>query len=234
MKKITVLFILCCLKTMAQNIKDCADCSTRAITAEQIKQLSIDEIRFLTNDLFARKGYVFQDDAIDAYYADKTWYQPVNANYTIAYTPIEKQNIKLFQDRTKQLKSEREELVNELKKFKNLIDNPKELQKQFGYNVEENNNFIKNVLDEIFIDDIHWFKKKGLYTVTKDNGDIVKEYALKINGSKVTLHLGIKGGSALSNGDTMYQEKTAKEISYAYLFEFINGKLTFQKVVTAG
>ena len=45
---------------MAQ-LKDCATCATQVIDEEQISKLSIDELRFLTNDLYARKGYKFKD-----------------------------------------------------------------------------------------------------------------------------------------------------------------------------
>ena len=45
---------------MAQ-LKDCATCSTQVIKEQQISKLSIDKLRFLTNDLYARKGYKFKD-----------------------------------------------------------------------------------------------------------------------------------------------------------------------------
>lgn len=220
----------------AQTLKDCSACSTQIVNAEQIKNLSIDEIRFLTNDLFARKGYVFQDSDIDAYYSNKTWYKPVNANYTLEYNNIEKQNIKLFQEKTKEQKVNREKLITELKKLKNLINqnNKQELKRQFSFDVEDNSNFIKNITDEIFIEDINWFKKEGLYKVTKDNGDIVKEYILKINGENLSFEFAIRGTSDIGNGDVIYPRENINEVSYFYYFKFEDGKLMFEKVIVAG
>ncbi|SDK12917.1 YARHG domain-containing protein [Pedobacter sp. ok626] len=59
------LFTLFFLKTVnAQSLDDCASCSTHLLKPAQIENLSIDEIRFLTNDLFARKGYKFEKGRI--------------------------------------------------------------------------------------------------------------------------------------------------------------------------
>ena len=55
---------------MAQ-LKDCATCSTQVIKEQQISKLSIDELRFLTNDLYARKGYKFKDYEISNYFNEK-------------------------------------------------------------------------------------------------------------------------------------------------------------------
>jgi hypothetical protein len=186
--------------------------------------------------LFARKGYVFQDSDIDAYYSNKTWYKPVNANYTIEYNSIEKQNIKLFQEKTKDLKADREKLINELKNFKNLLDtnNKQELKRKFAFDVGDNSNFIKNVTDEIFMEDINWFKKEGLYKVTKDNGDIVKDYILRIDGENVSFEFAIRGASDIGNGDIIYPRQYITEASYFYNFKFKNGKLIFEKVIMAG
>ncbi len=232
----TFLLLTIFTQSFGQTLKDCSICSTQIIKAEQIKELSIDEIRFLTNDLFARKGYVFQDSDIDAYYSNKTWYKPVNANYTIEYNSIEKQNIKLFQEKTKELKAYREKLINELKHLKNLLDtnNKQELKRKFALDIEDNSNFIKNVTDEIFIEDINWFKKKGLYKVTKDNGDIVKEYILRVDGENVSFEFAIRGGSDIGNGDVIYPREYITEASYVYYFKFENGKLIFEKVIMAG
>jgi hypothetical protein len=45
------------IQSFGQTLKNCSICSNQIIKNEQLKNLSIDELRFLTNDLFARKGY---------------------------------------------------------------------------------------------------------------------------------------------------------------------------------
>lgn len=220
----------------AQVLADCADCASRVVRSDELKELSIDEIRYLTNDLFARKGYVFQDSEIDAYYSQKSWYKPVNANYTLEYTQTEKKNIRMFQDRTAELKTERERMIAELKKFRAVClgNNTQELNRLFHYDVAENSDFLKNILDEIILDDIHWYKNEGLYSVIRDNGEIVKSYALKISGRKIVFDFSIRGGSAIGNGETLYPKEHITELSYRYVFEFRNGRLIFIKMDEAG
>ncbi|MGJ1364248.1 YARHG domain-containing protein [Sphingobacterium spiritivorum] len=237
MKNLLILFLIAFSQyAAAQTLKDCSTCATELIKADQIKELSVDEIRYLTNDLFARKGYVFQSSEIDSYYSDKSWYKPVNANSTLEYNKIENQNIKLFQDRTKALLAERAQLIAELKKLKSLVmsKNKMVFQNQFGYKTEDNNDYILNVVDEIFLDDIHWFKNEGLYKVSKDNGDIIKEYTLQIVGNTVTFSFSLRGFSDIGNGNTIYPTTFSPESSYLYVFRFAQGKLRFDKVIVAG
>ena len=74
-----LMIVLFSLNATAQ-LKDCATCATQVIDEEQISKLSIDELRFLTNDLYARKGYKFKDYEISNYFNEKPWYKPVSDN----------------------------------------------------------------------------------------------------------------------------------------------------------
>ncbi len=235
-KMILLVLMSACTLTYAQKPQDCATCATRELRREELNELSIDEIRYLTNDLFARRGYVFQSAEIDAYYSNKAWYKPVNANYTIEYNAIEKQNIKLFQDITKELVAGRNQMVEALKRFKSVLDagDKEALAKQYQYRVETTSDFIKNVTDELFMDDIHWAKHKGLYRVTKDNGDIVKDYVLKIDGNQVVFEFALRGASEIDREGSLYPREYMSEASYAYVFEYVKDKLVFKKLVVAG
>lgn len=125
------------LKLTGQTLEDCSTCSTQIIKSEQIKNSSIDDVRFLTNDLYARKGYKFKSADIDNYYSDKVWYKPVTDNNKIVYNAIEKQNIKLFQDKTLAIENERKNLITELKNFKaSLLSNDlSTLSSKYNYSV---------------------------------------------------------------------------------------------------
>lgn len=68
----------------------------------------MDEIRYLTNDLFATKGYVCKSSDVNNYYSNIKWYKPTADNKKIIYNNIEKQNIKLFQDKTSTIKNDRD------------------------------------------------------------------------------------------------------------------------------
>ena len=109
--------VLFSLNATAQ-LKNCATCATQVIKEQQISELSIDELRFLTNDLYARKGYKFKDYEISNYFNKKPWYKPVSYNSKVKLNTVEEQNVKLFQERTAILKADREKLLEALRSLK--------------------------------------------------------------------------------------------------------------------
>ena len=123
------------IQSFGQTLKDCSTCSSQIIKTEQIKSLSIDEIRLLTNEIFARNGYQFENSRFQNFFEDKSWYKSKNDNKSVVFNEIEKKNIKLFQDKTKELKNNQQELVNQLKTFKNQVsnNNKEELKTKFGF-----------------------------------------------------------------------------------------------------
>ncbi len=221
---------------VAQDLKDCVSCSAKMIKTEQVKNLSIDELRFLTNDLFARKGYRFKQGEVDSYFAQKEWYKRVKDNAEIVFSDIEKQNIKLFQDRTLYLKGKREKLLAELQVLKQyvLADNQQGLSDRFAYSKTKNDfPFLKKVLEKVSIGDINWFKHKAKYEMTIDDGDFVRVYSIDINGSKVVFKYNNQGGSRLDEQNTMYPTDYNNEFAYWWIFEF-DGALKYVKFDVAG
>lgn len=236
----TFLLLTIFTQTFGQTLKDCSTCSTQIIKEEQIKDLSIDEIRFLTNDLFARRGYKFTNSEIDWYYSEKSWYKPISDNSKIMYNATEKQNIKLFQDRTTVLKSDREKLITELKNFKSaILSNSRAiLTDKYNFssnNYENNKDILKNIsetLQKVNIDDINWTKHKGIYKVIIDNGDYVMDYEISIDKNKVTIRYANQGGSEF--GELLYPTDMITEFAYHWNFEWKNNKLKFVQLIVAG
>ncbi len=229
-----------CFKSNAQTLKDCSNCSTQIIKEEQIKDLSIDEIRFLTNDLFARKGYKFDNIDIHNYYTEKVWYKPVSDNNKIIFNNIEKQNIKILQDRTTELKEEREKLIVELKNFKYLMlsNNKSELNTKYGYstiNKDYNNQYkyLTEALTNINLNDVNWSFGIGMYKVTVDNGDFVMNYEIRISSVGFSITYGNQGGSEF--GKQVYPiEDRITEFTFWWEFEWKNNKIKFIKMDMAG
>jgi len=231
------LFTLFVLKTaIAQSLTDCASCATQRLKPEQIENLSIDEIRFLTNDLFARKGYKFKKGEVDSYYAEKKWYKPVKNNDEIIFNEIEKQNISLFQQHTLVLKNNREKMMAELQRLKQyvLADNAQELSRQFKY-TKTNSDFqyLQKALEKISVNDINWFKHKAKYELTIDDGDFVRVYSIKIDRNKIRISFNNQGGSTLDEQTTLYPTDYNNEFAYWWDFEF-DGALKFIKFDVAG
>lgn len=233
---ISLFLVLLFKLSSAQTLKDCASCATKILNPAQIKDLSIDEIRFLTNDLFARAGYKFKKGEVDSYYAEKEWYKPKKNNNEIVFNDIEKQNTKLFQERTVQLKSEREKMLAELKALKLyvLADNASELSNRFKYSKNTNEfQYLQKALEKINIDDINWFKHLAKFEMTIDNGDFIRVYSIQIDGNKIRITYNNQGGSNLAENTTLYPTDYNNEFAYWWNFEF-NGSLKFINFDAAG
>ncbi|WP_428979529.1 YARHG domain-containing protein [Flavobacterium piscisymbiosum] len=208
---------------------------SKTIKQEQIKNLSIDELRFLTNDLYARKGYKFKSGEIDNYYSDKKWYKPINDNEKIVYNTIEQQNLQLFKQRTAELKTDRDKLMNELKIFKaTILANDKvTLKNKYSFTTEnEQYKNITEALKKINLEDVNWSKNKGLYGVTIDNGDYVMTYELKIEKNHVIVQYSSRGGSDIA--ESLYPSEFSDEFSFWWEFEWKNDTLKFIKMNVAG
>lgn len=243
-----LLFLFCCFQTKAQILKDCSSCSTQIIKTEQIKDLSIDEIRYLTNDLFARKGYRFTNSNIDLYYSEKNWYKPIDDNNKIVYNDTEKKNIKQFQDKTAELNADREALIKELKNFKLsfLQADEKILKSKYGYDLgidpkntylndsgEEHRKYFKEVLNKLNIDDINWIKEIGFYKVTVDNLNSTIGYEVRIEHENIYFKYDFDTGSEEIK-ESLYPTEYFIEFTYFWKFEWKNNKLKFIDLIVAG
>jgi hypothetical protein len=243
MKQIFYLFfLLLCFKGTAQALKDCSTCSTQIIKAEQIKNLSVDEIRLLTNTIFARNGYQFESSRFQNYFEQKTWYKSKNDNKAVVFNEIEKQNIKFLQEATKSLKAKQGELINQIKSFKELVlaNKTNELKSQFGFFYEnqtgdDESKSLKKVLNKINLDDINYYKNKGLNSVMQDNGFVKIVYELSIEGKSVNFYYNYMSHSKIiEDFDEFTDYHSEEEYMYNWQFEFINGKLKFIRLAIAG
>ena len=237
-----LLFVFCCLQTKAQSLKDCSTCSTQIIKAEQIKGLSIDEIRLLTNEIFARNGYQFENSRFQNFFEEKSWYKSINDNKSVVFNEVEKKNVKLFQDKTKELKNNQQELVNQLKTFKNLVlnNNKEELKTKFGFYYENQTGddepkSLKEVLNKINLDDINYYKSNGLNSTMTDNGFVKIVYEIYIENENVNLYYNYMTHSKIiKDFDEFTDYHSENEYMYNWQFEFKNNKLNFIRLAIAG
>lgn len=239
---IFIVFTVLCLNVKAQTLKDCSTCATQLIKSEKINDLSIDEIRLLTNEIFARNGYQFENSRFQNFFEEKSWYQSKNNNKSVVYNEIEKKNIKLFQDKTKELKNKQQALVNQLKNFKNLVINDKkeELKTKFGFNYEnqigdDESNWLKEVFNKINIDDINYYKNNGLNSTTTDNGFVKIVYEVSIENENVNIYYNYMTHSKIiKNFDAFTDYHSEEEFMYNWQFEFKNDRLKFVRLAIAG
>jgi hypothetical protein len=72
-----------------------ADSGIRYLTGAELERLSVDRLRIARNEIFARKGRHFKDDALRAYFSQFAWYQP--RAWDVPLNPIEVANVRLIQ-----------------------------------------------------------------------------------------------------------------------------------------
>jgi len=240
------IFLLCvsllCFAGKSQTLKDCSSCSTQAIKKEQLNDLSIDEIRLLTNELYARKGYQFENYRFQEYFESKPWYQSKNDNKSIQFNEIEKQNINVFQEQTKLLKAKQATIATQLKTFKELVLNDKreELKFIFGFYYEDNSDEyepknLKSVLSKINLDEINYYKSNGLNSVTIDNGFVKILYEVSITGNNIDLFYNYMSHSKLIEElDEFTSYYSESEYMSKWQFELKGDKMIFKRLVIAG
>ncbi|WP_299673396.1 YARHG domain-containing protein [uncultured Tenacibaculum sp.] len=236
LKKI-IVFFFCSYCLYSQNIKDCSSCSLKKINSIQIDDLSIDEIQFLINDLFARKGYNFKNSNISYYFSEKNWYAPVKDNNAIKLNNFEKYNTEVFKNKIALLKKARAKIISELAQLKtNIITaNKTVLLEKNKFKINEKNTLYKRlklVLKNIDINNINWFKSEGIYKTTIDNGNNIISYSIRINKNDITFKYDFDQGSEI--GNSMYPSEYYMEYTDLWEFKWKNEQIVFIKTHGAG
>ena len=77
-----------------------AQTRTRALLPDGLTRLSDEDLRYMTNEMFARYGQTFGDKSYQAQFESAPWYRP-NPNWSSskirrAFTDLEKENLKLL------------------------------------------------------------------------------------------------------------------------------------------
>ena len=234
MKHLYFLSIVLFSLNATVQLKDCAICASQVIKEQQISELSIDELRFLTNDLYARKGYKFKDYEISNYFNKKSWYKPVSDNSKVKLNAVEEQNVKLFQERTAILKADREKLIEALRSLK------AEVQRGHSPIPKDNyNEHFSKTIAKIDIDDIHWIKNQGYYSAEIDDFKQTNRYFIWIEGNKVTIQCDENGHSKKVSEDKIKgvydtNEFEVMESNIGWEFRWDKQKLVFVRFILAG
>ena len=77
-----------------------AQTRTRELSPQGLSQLSDEDLRYMTNEMFARYGQTFGDKSYQAQFENKSWYRPQpqwsSSEIRRAFTDLEKNNLKLL------------------------------------------------------------------------------------------------------------------------------------------
>jgi hypothetical protein len=242
MNKLILLPLLFVQNSFGQILKDCSSCKTQLIKNEQIKGLNIDNIRLLTNEIFARNGYEFDNSRFQEYFQSKSWYKSTGDNKKVLLNETEKKNVSFFKDITKNLEAQRNELTAQLKNLKNLINQDKssELKSVYNFSYEQREDdgekkLLKEVFSKINLGDINYYKNKGIYKVIEDNGFVQIVYMISIEKDEINISYNYMTHSEIIEGFDEYTDYHSEgEFSYNWQFKFSKNKLSFIRLMVAG
>lgn len=179
MKKIifAIIVFTTTQNVFSQTISDCSTCNSVVLNKNQLSGKSLEELVLLRNEIFARNGYKFENLAFQEYFSNQHWYRAINANDIIQLSDIEQKNVALIKSLEHKIQNKRNNAISDLKKLKTALDkNNTQIINEFlgaKMNIIEDNWLIvrlKQAMNYINLDDIHWNKDKGFYSVSIDNG----------------------------------------------------------------
>lgn len=72
-----------------------SDSDRRILTRQEVERLPLDLRRIARNEIYARKGRFFRDEALRAHFSRFSWYRP--HSWEVRLSPVEDANVKLIQ-----------------------------------------------------------------------------------------------------------------------------------------
>lgn len=235
-----LVLITGCFTAYSQGISDCKTCNTVLLKAKDIDTLSVDELRLLTNEIYARNGYRFSNDRYQNYFEDFGWYKPLSDNSQVKLNSVEEKNVKLLQDWRKVREEERKIILFYFKKLKQLAatNADGELQKLFAktetpeiISIDE----FKKVLSKIDFEDVHWYKNNGLHSVEVDNGFVKILHSFSVTNEEIVLAYNYMAHSEIMEEFGIFSDYMSEgEYAVWWVFSLENGEVVFKYIGAAG
>jgi len=79
-----------------------SDSSYRRLDMNELEELNLKQLRIARNEIYARHGYIFEDDELNEYFKNKNWYVPVGNN--VILNEVELYNIEIVKQVENRLK----------------------------------------------------------------------------------------------------------------------------------
>lgn len=222
-----------------QKITDCSSCNQTVFKENQLTDKSPEELNLLRNEIFARHGHVFKNEGLHDYFSQKIWYNPIDDNTSIILSSVEKQNIEIIKNAEKNKQKARHQIIENLKKLKDHLneDKSEEIKKIFGNRNTDDLalDALIEVLDEVDLDDINWYKNSGLYSITIDNGFVVMVYSIKIQNEEIIVNYNYMSRSEIiEDFDEFTDYHSENEFSVFWSFRIKNSSITLENITIAG
>jgi len=245
MKKKLLTCIICVIAITCngQIISDCSICDRQLLTEDHLDGKSLEELSMLRNEIYARKGYIFNNGSYRSYFRQQDWYKPVKSNEEINLSDIELKNISLLKSLEERASHKRRAAIRDLNKIKNALNNnEKDIIEEFLNKMKEEPAYkellksLKETLNHIDLDNIHWNREKGLYKVTIDNGYLIFGYQILFEGNDIRIETGEYSHSEIFGdfGDGYSDYESINEYSYWWVFEMKESGIVYRYFGAAG
>ena len=238
-----LLFVLLCNYSRGQVIDDCSLCGEELLTKEHIDGLSLEKLALLRNEIFARNGYKFNNGLLAYYFNRYRWYVPFSDNKDVELSKTEEINVNFLRAAEKNLQKLRDTSLYDLKRLKEAFNNDNksvinEYFKEKHYDDLEGRllDDLKETLNKLDIDAIHWNNGRGLYKVTVDNGYNISGNQIYITGDTIMIEKGDYSHSEIFGDfyDGFSDYESINEYSIMWLFKMTSKGIKIKRIRVAG
>lgn len=106
------------------------------LSMAKLQNKSLGELRIIRNEIFARKGYIFNSEDLQKHFSVFDWYEPKYANVDSLLTDLDKKNIQTVLELENKKRNEIERSIiqvseKELAQYRNAYDLAEKWDKQF-------------------------------------------------------------------------------------------------------
>ncbi|WP_299444147.1 YARHG domain-containing protein [uncultured Aquimarina sp.] len=245
MKNSILFFLLLLAINVQAQLEDCSACDTISYTSKDISKNSLYDLQLLRNEIFARHQYIFKDERLLEYFQEYLWYQPdYNNPAEVHLNSIENSNITLFKKAEGSIKKKRQRLFSELSELKRVLKQKDTITISLFMNnaleKQENLDGVINELNTIFskieLRDVNWYRDTAIYSVSIDNGFLIRKTELRIDGDDVRLSTGDLTHSEIMKEPFKYGSNYYSESEYSsiWIFKFDGQQLRLVEHIVAG
>lgn len=218
------------------------DLDKRKLTESELNTKCDRVLSIMRNEIYARHGYRFSNEAIQDYFEYKGWYRPVADNKEVKLNQIEQNNVNLIKSVENKRQSKYKAIslyFGQLKKaFENKDNNYiKNIFSKMTENYErESMELLSTVMSKIDPSDINYYKNKGTNKTEVDNGYVVMEYSIYVEDDMIQLTYNYQRHSDIIEGfDSCTTYMSEEEFAYMWRFKIDqNNKISFDVLVVAG
>ncbi len=136
MRKLTFLLLISLLLSCGTDKKEQIITEPTELSISELQNKSIDELRIIRNEIFARKGYIFNSQDLLKHFSTFDWYEPKYENVDSLLSDLDKKNIQTVLELENRKKSELELKIirineTEFEKYKTAYDSSDSREQKF-------------------------------------------------------------------------------------------------------